>query len=141
MEFLEAIRKNQVVVLVASTGVGKTTQLPCYLAFDFELRKLLGTSADTPVVCTEPRKISNVSACAQVCREFSFSKDADVLSIIGQDQDIAGRKGRIMYINEHAFLVHFINDPSFSRYRSQAENYLLAIVTRSLCWTRRTRGQ
>lgn len=103
------------IVLTARTGTGKSTQVPFYLSYDFRLRKLLKLAHDIPVICSQPRKISNVSATNRACSEFGLEADKAVISIIGQNQEIRDRRGKVMYINEHALLVYLINNRSLNR--------------------------
>eukprot|EP00826_Nyctotherus_ovalis_P004976 TRINITY_DN11105_c0_g1_i1.p1 TRINITY_DN11105_c0_g1~~TRINITY_DN11105_c0_g1_i1.p1 ORF type:complete len:116 (-),score=12.39 TRINITY_DN11105_c0_g1_i1:326-673(-) len=110
------VRKNKVIVLTARTGTGKSTQVPFYLSYDFRLRKLLKLPYNTPIICSQPRKISNVSATNRACSEFGLEINKDVISIIGQNQEIRDRSGKVMYINEHALLVYLINNHSLNRY-------------------------
>jgi len=102
-------------VLTAGTGTGKTTQLPFYLAYDFILQSKLSLKTNIPIICTEPRKISNFSASSRCCSEFNFTLDNEIISIIGQNQEIHNRNGKVMFINEHAFLVHLVSDPILSK--------------------------
>ena len=115
-EILNKIRNNKVTILTANTGTGKSTQLPFYLSFDFRLRNILGLDIDLPIICSQPRKISNVSATNRTCNEFKLKRDKDVISILAQNQEIENRKGNVIYINEHALLVHLINSRKLDEY-------------------------
>ena len=64
---LETISENNVTVLCAETGAGKTTQCPQYLLED----ALLNGSADkVSIVCTQPRRISAMSVAERVAHEM-----------------------------------------------------------------------
>eukprot|EP00850_Spirogloea_muscicola_P007664 SM000039S14494 [mRNA] locus=s39:452616:460352:- [translate_table: standard] len=64
--FLDAIRKNQVVVISGETGCGKTTQLPQYI---LESEIAAGRGALCNIVCTQPRRISAISVAERVASE------------------------------------------------------------------------
>eukprot|EP00850_Spirogloea_muscicola_P008113 SM000042S15380 [mRNA] locus=s42:611728:619499:- [translate_table: standard] len=64
--FLDAIRKNQVVVISGETGCGKTTQLPQYI---LENEIAAGRGALCNIVCTQPRRISAISVAERVASE------------------------------------------------------------------------
>ncbi|KIJ66186.1 hypothetical protein HYDPIDRAFT_174355 [Hydnomerulius pinastri MD-312] len=65
-EFLGALEKHRVVVVVGETGCGKTTQLP-----QFILDSLItaGRGSIASIVVTQPRRISAISVAARVSSE------------------------------------------------------------------------
>ncbi|KAL3693342.1 hypothetical protein R1sor_006993 [Riccia sorocarpa] len=65
-ELLEAVAKNQVVVVSGETGCGKTTQLPQFL---LEQEIEAGRGANCSIICTQPRRISAMSVAARVAAE------------------------------------------------------------------------
>ncbi|KAK1283145.1 putative pre-mRNA-splicing factor ATP-dependent RNA helicase [Acorus calamus] len=64
--FLEAVAKNQVLVVSGETGCGKTTQLPQFI-LEEEISHLRG--ADCNIICTQPRRISAISVAARIASE------------------------------------------------------------------------
>ncbi|KAJ2863285.1 DEAH-box ATP-dependent RNA helicase prp22, partial [Coemansia asiatica] len=60
--FLEAIRKNQFLVVVGETGSGKTTQLTQYLYED-------GFARNGRIGCTQPRRVAATSVAKRVAEE------------------------------------------------------------------------
>lgn len=74
-EILRAVEQNQVVLIVGSTGCGKTTQVPQILLDEF-IRS--GHGAECRVVCTQPRRISAISVAERVAYERDESLGASV---------------------------------------------------------------
>ena len=62
-EIIEAIKKNQVVIISGETGSGKTTQLP---KFCIEA----GRGIDGFIGCTQPRRIAAVTVSARIAEEL-----------------------------------------------------------------------
>ncbi|EPS71150.1 hypothetical protein M569_03608, partial [Genlisea aurea] len=63
---LQAIAKNQVLVISGETGCGKTTQLPQYV-LESEIES--GRGAFCSIICTQPRRISAMSVAERVAAE------------------------------------------------------------------------
>ncbi|KAK4371730.1 hypothetical protein RND71_007114 [Anisodus tanguticus] len=63
---LQAIARNQVVVISGETGCGKTTQLPQYI-LESEIES--GRGAFCSIVCTQPRRISALTVAERVATE------------------------------------------------------------------------
>jgi pre-mRNA-splicing factor ATP-dependent RNA helicase DHX16 len=58
-ELLAAIRDNQILVIVAETGSGKTTQIPQYL-------HEIGYTKFGKIGVTQPRRVAAMSVAARV---------------------------------------------------------------------------
>ncbi|KMZ73507.1 putative ATP-dependent RNA helicase [Zostera marina] len=65
-EFLNAVGKNQVLVISGETGCGKTTQLPQFI-LEEEISQLRGANCN--IICTQPRRISAISVAARIASE------------------------------------------------------------------------
>jgi hypothetical protein len=63
---LSKIATSSVVVVLAATGSGKTTQLPQLILDDATLD---GKGAETNIVCTQPRRIAAISVAERVAKE------------------------------------------------------------------------
>ncbi|XP_011046462.1 PREDICTED: ATP-dependent RNA helicase DHX36-like isoform X1 [Populus euphratica] len=63
---LQAIARNQVIVISGETGCGKTTQLPQYI-LESEIES--GRGASCSIICTQPRRISAMSVADRVSAE------------------------------------------------------------------------
>lgn len=66
-EFLDAVSKNQIVLLVGETGSGKTTQIPQFLCEYFHQRF---TQEGKIVGCTQPRRVAAMSVAQRVADEM-----------------------------------------------------------------------
>lgn len=65
-EIIRAVVLNQVILIVGSTGCGKTTQVP-QLLLDDCIAKGIGSSCH--IVCTQPRRISAITVAERVSYE------------------------------------------------------------------------
>ncbi|KXN88875.1 hypothetical protein AN958_06745 [Leucoagaricus sp. SymC.cos] len=65
-DFLHALSKNRIIVVVGETGSGKTTQLPQYILESFEEAS---QGQDPYIIVTQPRRISAISVSARVSDE------------------------------------------------------------------------
>ncbi|KAI9462213.1 pre-mRNA splicing factor [Boletus coccyginus] len=63
-ELLDAIKEHQVLIVVAETGSGKTTQLPQYL------HEAGYTAGGLKIGCTQPRRVAAMSVAARVADEM-----------------------------------------------------------------------
>lgn len=63
---LAKIATSSVVVVLAATGSGKTTQLPQLILDDWIMR---GDGAKCNIVCTQPRRIAAISVAERVAKE------------------------------------------------------------------------
>ena len=73
---LEAIDHNEVTILCAETGAGKTTQAPQFILED---ALSSGHGGEVKIVCTQPRRIAAISVAERVAEEMSF----DIGGLVG----------------------------------------------------------
>ena len=60
---LQAVKDNQVLIVIGETGSGKTTQITQYIAEEgFTVRGKIG--------CTQPRRVAAMSVAKRVSEEF-----------------------------------------------------------------------
>lgn len=64
-EVLEAIERNQVIIICGETGCGKSTQVPAFV-----LEHELSHGRLCKIYCTEPRRISAISLARRVSEEL-----------------------------------------------------------------------
>ncbi|KAL3953038.1 hypothetical protein ACCO45_012981, partial [Purpureocillium lilacinum] len=69
-QVLEAVDKNQVVIVCGETGCGKSTQVPAFL-----LEHELSQGRPCKIYCTEPRRISAISLARRVSDELGENKN------------------------------------------------------------------
>lgn len=65
-DILVKIERNPVTICMASTGSGKTTQVPQILMDDFILRK---QGSRCNIICTQPRRIAAISVAERITKE------------------------------------------------------------------------
>ena len=71
-DILDALRDNDVLIVVANTGSGKSTQVPQYLADD--LHHVLDCAEKFPkIACTQPRRVAATGIANRVALEYSGS--------------------------------------------------------------------
>ncbi|KAJ8754295.1 hypothetical protein K2173_002746 [Erythroxylum novogranatense] len=84
---LQAIARNQVIVISGETGCGKTTQLPQYI-LESEIES--GRGAFCSIICTQPRRISAMSVADRVSAE----KGEPLGESVGYKVRLEGVKGK-----------------------------------------------
>lgn len=84
---LEAIARNQVIVISGETGCGKTTQLPQYI-LESEIES--GRGAFCSIICTQPRRISAMAVSERVSAE----RGEPLGDSVGYKVRLEGMKGK-----------------------------------------------
>ncbi|XP_031381610.1 DExH-box ATP-dependent RNA helicase DExH3 isoform X1 [Punica granatum] len=84
---LQAIARNQVVVISGETGCGKTTQLPQYV---LESEVESGRGAFCSIICTQPRRISAMAVSERV----SVERGEPLGETVGYKVRLEGMKGK-----------------------------------------------
>jgi ATP-dependent RNA helicase DHX8/PRP22 len=72
-EILQAVANNQVTIITAETGAGKSTQVPQFLA----------EAGYTKVVVTQPRILAARNLSGRVQQEYSYRTSTDATSLVG----------------------------------------------------------
>ncbi|EDV90429.1 GH23801 [Drosophila grimshawi] len=107
-DIIEAVEQNQVVLIVGSTGCGKTTQVP-QLLLDDCIEKGIGSSCR--IVCTQPRRISAISVAERV----SYERVESLGQSVGYQIRLESRKPRerasITYCTTGVLLQQLQSDP------------------------------
>jgi RNA polymerase sigma factor (sigma-70 family) len=107
-EFLSALHSHQVIVVVGSTGSGKTTQLPQFL-IDAEFAQ------KGMVACTEPRRIAAIAAATRVAEERNTSIGKEIGYQIRFEKKI-GPDTKLKYVTSGILLREALYDPMLSAY-------------------------
>ncbi|WRT64177.1 uncharacterized protein IL334_001106 [Kwoniella shivajii] len=108
-ELLEAIAEHQVLVVVAETGSGKTTQLPQYLYEAGYCKNGM------KVGCTQPRRVAAMSVAARVAEEMGCRLGQEVGYSI-RFEDMTSDKTALKYMTDGMLLREFLTDPELSTY-------------------------
>ncbi|KAJ3165388.1 ATPdependent RNA helicase [Geranomyces variabilis] len=107
---LYLLEKYQVVVIVAPTGSGKTTQLPQYL-------HEAGWTADGRVVaCTQPRRVAATTVAMRVADEMGVVLGQQVGYTIRFDDCTDSTTTRIKYMTDGMLFRETLVDPLLTKY-------------------------
>ena len=96
---LDSVNKHGIVLVVGSTGCGKSTQVPQYLlegGFD-------------KIVCTQPRRIAAISLCRRVAQELLTARNGEVAYQIRFDSTRT-RWTKILFVTEGLLIRLLEND-------------------------------
>ncbi|KAI8467813.1 MAG: P-loop containing nucleoside triphosphate hydrolase protein [Monoraphidium minutum] len=107
-EFLDAVAAHQVIIIVAETGAGKTTQLPQYL-------HEAGYSKLGKIGCTQPRRVAAMSVAARVAHEMGVKLGHEVGYSI-RFEDCTSDKTLIKYMTDGMLLREFLSEPDLASY-------------------------
>jgi pre-mRNA-splicing factor ATP-dependent RNA helicase DHX16 len=107
-ELLAAIRDHQVIVVVAETGSGKTTQIPQYL-------HEIGYTKFGKIGITQPRRVAAMSVAARVSQEIGCKLGHEVGYSI-RFEDCTSDKTIIKYMTDGMLLREFLSEPDLKGY-------------------------
>lgn len=108
-QLLDAIKQHQVLIVVAETGSGKTTQLPQYL-------HEAGYTANGQMVgCTQPRRVAAMSVAARVAEEMGTKVGYEVGYSI-RFEDCTSDKTVLKYMTDGMLLREFLTEPDLAGY-------------------------
>ena len=105
---LDAIAEHQVIIVVAETGSGKTTQIPQYL-YEAGYAKL------GKIGCTQPRRVAAMSVAARVAEEKGVKLGNEVGYSI-RFEDCTSEKTKIKYMTDGMLLREFLSEPDLGSY-------------------------
>ncbi|XP_026193285.1 pre-mRNA-splicing factor ATP-dependent RNA helicase DHX16 [Cyclospora cayetanensis] len=107
-EFLRAVAKYPVLVVVGETGSGKTTQLPQFL-------REVGYAKAGRIGCTQPRRIAAMSVAARVAQEVGCRLGMEVGYSI-RFEDCTSDKTELKYMTDGMLLREFLTEPDLQSY-------------------------
>lgn len=103
VEFLQAFRDNERIILEAPTGSGKSTQIP-------QMIDRAGFLEEGELVVLQPRRI----AARMLARRVAFEMGQTLGDRVGyqvRNENVASGQTRIRFVTEGILLRRFINDP------------------------------
>lgn len=106
---LDAVREFQVLVIVAETGSGKTTQIPQYLFEDGYGHK------GHRIAVTQPRRVAAMSVAKRVADEMGVKLGAEVGFTI-RFEDMSSDKTVVKYCTDGMLLKEFLMEPNLKTY-------------------------
>jgi len=108
-QFLDAIDKYQILIVVGETGSGKTTQLPQYL------HEGGYTKNGMKVGCTQPRRVAAMSVATRVAEEMGVKLGNEVGYSI-RFEDATSDKTVLKYMTDGMLLREFLTEPDLAGY-------------------------
>ncbi|KAK7048195.1 pre-mRNA splicing factor [Favolaschia claudopus] len=108
-QLIEAVKEHQVLIVVAETGSGKTTQLPQYL------HEAGFTANGQKVGCTQPRRVAAMSVAARVADEMGTKVGYEVGYSI-RFEDCTSDKTVLKYMTDGMLLREFLTEPDLAGY-------------------------
>ncbi|KAF9485861.1 P-loop containing nucleoside triphosphate hydrolase protein [Pholiota conissans] len=108
-QLIDAIKEHQVLIVVAETGSGKTTQLPQYL------HEAGYTANGQKVGCTQPRRVAAMSVAARVAEEMGTKVGYEVGYSI-RFEDCTSDKTVVKYMTDGMLLREFLTEPDLAGY-------------------------
>lgn len=109
-DVLQIVSGSQAIVIMGSTGCGKSTQIPQYLLEDY-IRKDKGGFCN--IICTQPRRISAVGLATRVAAERSEKVGSTVGYSVRLDSK-QSKETRILFCTTGVMLRRLLSDPLLS---------------------------
>lgn len=107
-QLLQAVRDNQLMIVVGDTGSGKTTQLTQYLAEG-------GYANDGMIGCTQPRRVAAMSVAKRVAEEVGCKLGEEVGYTI-RFEDCTSPSTKIKYMTDGMLQREVLLDPNLRKY-------------------------
>ncbi|KAK3842037.1 MAG: P-loop containing nucleoside triphosphate hydrolase protein [Linnemannia gamsii] len=107
-QLVNAVRDNQVLVVVGDTGSGKTTQMTQYLAEE-------GFTANGRIGCTQPRRVAAMSVAKRVAEEVGCRLGQEVGYTI-RFEDCTSPETKIKYMTDGMLMRECLVDMTMSQY-------------------------
>ncbi|OQS02240.1 ATP-dependent RNA helicase DHX8 [Thraustotheca clavata] len=107
-QLMQAIRDNQILVVIGETGSGKTTQMTQYMAE-------MGLTSHGIIGCTQPRRVAASSVAKRVAEEFGCALGQEVGYAV-RFEDVTSPETVIKYMTEGMLMREYLADANLSRY-------------------------
>lgn len=107
-QLLDAVKDNQLMIVVGDTGSGKTTQLTQYLAE-------AGYGNNGMIGCTQPRRVAAMSVAKRVAEEVGCRLGAEVGYTI-RFEDCTSPDTKIKYMTDGMLQREILLDPDLKKY-------------------------
>ncbi|KAJ5098704.1 ATP-dependent RNA helicase DHX8 [Penicillium argentinense] len=107
-QLLDAVKDNQLMIVVGDTGSGKTTQLTQYLAE-------AGYGNNGIIGCTQPRRVAAMSVAKRVSEEVGCRLGAEVGYTI-RFEDCTSPETQIKYMTDGMLQREILLDPDLKKY-------------------------
>ena len=107
-QFLDALKEYQIIIVVAETGSGKTTQLTQYLHEG-------GYTKNGKIGCTQPRRVAAMSVATRVAEEMGVKVGNEVGYSIRFEENTS-EKTVIEYMTDGMLLRRILSTPDLEDY-------------------------
>jgi len=108
-KFISEVGRHNVVVLLAETGSGKTTQVPQFL---YSAKMLRGKM----MAITQPRRVAAVSLARRVSKEMGAGDVGGLVGFKVRFQDVSDHSTKLLYQTDGMLLREAMLDNQLSRY-------------------------
>lgn len=107
-QLIDAVKQNQILIVVGETGSGKTTQLTQFLAE-------AGFTENGVIGCTQPRRVAAMSVAKRVAEEVGCQLGQEVGYTI-RFEDCTSPSTKIKYMTDGMLQREILVDPDLRRY-------------------------
>ena len=108
-ELLDTIKENQVTVLCAETGAGKTTQCGQFL---LETALQDGFGDKISILCTQPRRVSAISVAERVSDEFGDKRVGETIGYHIRLESKRSARTKLLFCTTGVVLRRLQEDPN-----------------------------
>ncbi|KAK4535501.1 hypothetical protein CDCA_CDCA05G1526 [Cyanidium caldarium] len=132
-ELLDCIHRHPVVVMVGSTGSGKTTGVPAYL---------LESGLYGRIACTQPRRVAAISVALRVAAQLGVTVGGEVGYAVRFEERAHPERTRLKYLTDGMLLREAVRDPLLTAYgvvmvdevheRSISTDVLMGLLKRAI---------
>ncbi|CAI5711626.1 unnamed protein product [Hyaloperonospora brassicae] len=105
---VEAVKSNQVIILVGETGSGKTTQIPQYIWENDRVH--------ARVAITQPRRVAAITVAQRVCEEANRGPLGDSVGYCVRFDDTTSTNTRLKFMTDGMLVREALLSPTLERY-------------------------
>ena len=105
---LDSIERNEVTIIMGSTGCGKSTQVPQFI-LENEIAKEKGGSCN--IICTQPRRISAIGLASRVSQERGEQKVGSSVGYSVRLDSKVSKQTRLLFCTTGVMLRRLLADP------------------------------
>lgn len=115
-KLVDAVAKNQIVVVEGETGSGKTTQIPQFLVEAGYSYYNEGGGRSRKIACTQPRRVAATSIASRVADEMDVKLGEEVGYTIRFEDESDPYKTLLKFVTDGMLLREAMSDPLLSQY-------------------------
>lgn len=143
---LDSIERNEVTIIMGSTGCGKSTQIPQFI-LENEIAKEKGGSCN--IICTQPRRISAIGLASRVSQERGEQKVGSSVGYSVRLDSKVSKQTRLLFCTTGVMLRRLLADPELESvthivldevHERTIESDLLLFLLRDLLRSKKSRN-